>query len=176
MRMRSLRRLRWQLALLVVVYFFAGAASQKLLPGIDEIIPLYGWSLFSKVPNEDSRYVLLILRQRKRTFQPPVSFLNAPETLVTGNRYIGRKVIQRLGRAIERGEADKIKDLPGTVLESWMAESCTGSYPLSVVASSHAAANAAPSAGQFLVLTVELTLDGVPWLGTAPLIVGQKAL
>ncbi|MEP7009472.1 MAG: hypothetical protein ABJC13_04040 [Acidobacteriota bacterium] len=111
MRTQSLRRLRWQLALLVVVYFFAGATSQKLLPGVDEIIPLYGWSLFSKIPNEDSRYVLLILRQRKRNFQPAVPFPHAPETLVIGNRYIGRKVIQRLGRAIEKGEADKVKDL-----------------------------------------------------------------
>src|SRR5882724_1063924 len=72
--------------------------------------------------------------------------------------------------------ADKIKQLPGAVLESWMAESCTGSYPLSVVASSRAGGNAAPLAGQFLVLTVELTLDGAPWLGTAPLVVGQKNL
>jgi hypothetical protein len=120
MRTQPLRRLRWRLALLVVVYFFAGAASQKLLPGVDEIIPLYGWSLFSKVPNEDSRYVLLILRQRKRTFQTPVPFLHAPETLVTGNRFIGRKIIQRLGRAVERGEADKVKDLRQLLEQSYL--------------------------------------------------------
>ena len=85
-------------------------------------------------------------------------------------------------RSIEPGKplaaqlADKIKQLPGAALESWMAESCTGSYPLSVVASSRATGHAAPSAGQLLVLTVELTLDGVPWLGTAPLVVGQRNL
>lgn len=120
MRMRFLRRLRWQLILLVVVYFFAGAASQKLLPGIDEIIPLYGWSLFSKVPNEDSRFVLLIHRQKKRNFKPPVPFLHAPETLVTGNRYVGRKVIQRLGRAIEKGQADKVRDLRLLLEQSYL--------------------------------------------------------
>lgn len=120
MRMRFLRRLRWQLTLLVVVYFFAGAASQKLLPGIDEIIPLYGWSLFSKVPNEDSRFVLLIHRQKKRNFKPPVPFLHAPETLVTGNRYVGRKVIQRLGRAIEKGQADKVRDLRLLLEQSYL--------------------------------------------------------
>jgi len=82
-------------------------------------------------------------------------------------------------RSIEAGKplatqlADKIKQLPSAVLDSWMAESCTGSYPLSVVASSRAAGHAAPLAGQFLVLTVELTLDGMPWLGSAPLIVGR---
>jgi len=85
-------------------------------------------------------------------------------------------------RSIEAGQplaaqlADNTKKLPGAVLDSWMAESCTGSYPLSVVASSRATASAAPSARQFLVLTAELTVNGAPWLGTAPLIVGQKSL
>jgi hypothetical protein len=82
-------------------------------------------------------------------------------------------------RSIEAGMpltaqlADRTKQLPGAVLESWMAESCTGSYPLAVVASSRTAGSAALPAGQFLVLTVELTLNGAPWLGSAPLIVGQ---
>ena len=53
-----------------------------------------------------------------------------------------------------------------------MAESCTGSYPLSEVASSRAPGKDAPVNGQFLVLTVELTIDGAPWIGAAPLIVG----
>ena len=70
----------------------------------------------------------------------------------------------------------KIKELPGATLQSWMAESCTGSYPLSVVASSRMAGNAAPANGQFLVLTVELTLNGAPWIGAAPLMVGQQGL
>ena len=78
-------------------------------------------------------------------------------------------------RSVEPGKplgaqlADKMKALPGATLDSWMAESCTGSYPLSVVASSRAPGSAAPSSGQFLVLTVELTLNGAPWLGSAPL-------
>jgi hypothetical protein len=111
MRASGLRRLRRRLAFLVLVYFFAGAASQKLVPGVDEIIPFYGWSLFSKVPNEDSRYALLVHRCKRRILEPPVSFLHAPGTIVIGNRYIGRKVIQRLGRAVERGEAAQAEDL-----------------------------------------------------------------
>ena len=111
MRAPELRQLRRRLALVVLVYFFAGAASQKLIPGVDEIIPFYGWSLFSKVPNVDSRYVLLIHRHKRRILEPPVSFLQAPDTIVTGNRYVGRKVIQRLGRAVERGETAKAADL-----------------------------------------------------------------
>jgi hypothetical protein len=111
MRAPALRQLRRRLACLVLVYFFAGAASQKLVPGVDEIIPFYGWSLFSKVPNEDSRYELLVHRHKRRLLEPPVSFLHAPDTIVTGNRYIGRKVIQRLGRAVERGEAAQVEDL-----------------------------------------------------------------
>ncbi|HXU44018.1 MAG TPA: hypothetical protein VN783_00715 [Thermoanaerobaculia bacterium] len=107
----ALRRLRRRLAVLVLVYCFAGAASQKLLPGVDEIIPFYGWSLFSKVPNEDSRYTLLVHRRNKKAVEPPVSFLHAPDTIVTGNRYVGRKVIQRLGRAVERHQAAEVEDL-----------------------------------------------------------------
>ena len=83
-------------------------------------------------------------------------------------------------RSIEAGKpiaaqlAAKMKELPGATLTSWIAESCTGSYPLSAVASSRAPAKDAPVNGQFLVLTVELTLDGAPWIGAAPLIVGAR--
>lgn len=61
--------------------------------------------------------------------------------------------------------AAKIKELPGATLTNWMAESCTGSYPLSVI-------KEAPVSGQFLVLTVELTIDGAPWIGAVPLVAG----
>ncbi len=103
----SLRTLRRRLVLIVVVYFFAGTASQKLVPGVDEIFPFFGWSLFSKVPNEGGRYWIVIDRHDGRPLAPPVSFLQAPETLVTGNRFIARKVIQRLGRAIDAGDAEE---------------------------------------------------------------------
>jgi hypothetical protein len=121
MRAPELRRLRRRLALLVLVYCFAGAASQKLVPGVDEIIPFYGWSLFSKVPNEDSRYALLVHRHKKRILKPPVSFLRAPDTIVTGNRYVGRKVIQRLGRAVELGEAARAEDLRRLLEQSYLS-------------------------------------------------------
>jgi len=78
------------------------------------------------------------------------------------------------GTPIAAQLAARLSELPGATLTSWMAESCVGSYPLSVVASSRAAGAAVPSDGQFLVLTVELSLDGTPWLGAAPLIVGQR--
>lgn len=120
MRVSALRRLRRRLAFLVVVYFFAGAASQKLLPGVDEIIPFYGWSLFSKVPNEGSQYVLLIHRQKRQIFEPPVSFLHAPDTTVFGNRYVGRKVIQRFGRAIERRQMDEVESLRRLLERSYL--------------------------------------------------------
>lgn len=105
-----LRRLRRGLALLVVVYFFAGGASQKLIPGVDEVLPFYGWSLFSKVPNDDSRYVLLVRRHEGRLLDPPVPFMQAPPEIVAGNRYIGRKVIQRLGRAVDDGDEARVAE------------------------------------------------------------------
>ncbi len=67
-----------------------------------------------------------------------------------------------------------LKPLPGATLSSWMAESCVGSYPLQVVASSRAGDNAFAK-GEFVVATVELSLNGAPWIGAAPAIVGQPA-
>jgi hypothetical protein len=57
-------------------------------------------------------------------------------------------------------------------LTSFMAESSIGSYPLEVVASSRAPDKETPAAGTFLVLSVELAIDGVPWVGAAPAFVG----
>ncbi|HEX5760338.1 MAG TPA: hypothetical protein VF121_14210 [Thermoanaerobaculia bacterium] len=111
MRPTPLRRLRRRLILTVIVYCFAGAASQKLVPGVDEIFPFFGWSLFSKVPNLDSRYWIVIDRHDGRPVEPPVPFLHAPDSIVTGNRYIARKVIQRLGRSHDAGEAAEVERL-----------------------------------------------------------------
>jgi hypothetical protein len=77
------------------------------------------------------------------------------------------------GKPIGAQLAVKLKELPGASLISWLAESCTGSYPLSAVASSRSPSKDVPMNDQYLVLTVELTLDGVRWIGAAPLIVGR---
>jgi hypothetical protein len=69
--------------------------------------------------------------------------------------------------------AARIKELPGAALKSWMAESCIGSYPLSAIASSRTR-DGAVIRGQFLVLTVELIVDGAPWIGATPLLVGWQ--
>jgi len=80
--------------------------------------------------------------------------------------------LARVASSIESGKpldaqlAAHLKALPGATLRRAMAESCTGSYPL-------AAITAAPAAGSFLVLTVELSVGGIPWLGAAPAFVGK---
>ena len=43
--------------------------------------------------------------------EPPVPFLQATGAIVAGNRYVGRKVIQRLGGAVERGEDARGEEL-----------------------------------------------------------------
>lgn len=61
--------------------------------------------------------------------------------------------------------------LPGASLDNWMAEACVGSYPLQALAAS---GNRAPQTpGDVSVLTLSLTVDGVPWLGAAPIFAGQ---
>ncbi|MEJ2086333.1 MAG: hypothetical protein P8Y44_11745 [Acidobacteriota bacterium] len=105
----SLRLLRDRLILLLILYFVAGNVSQKLIPGVDEIFPFFGWSLFSSVPNEDQRFTILIEEHNGQVLEPPVLFLQAPDTIVTGNRYVGRKVIDKMGRAKKRERGRKVK-------------------------------------------------------------------
>jgi|SRR5829696_6648405 len=96
----------------------------------------------------------------------------------------GRRAITRadawLDEAVRCFKADKplgsqiitrLKDLRGAELKSWMAESCVGSYPLEVIASSATSDKGAPD-GSFLVLSLDLTVNGVPWIGAAPAFVG----
>jgi Creatinase/Prolidase N-terminal domain len=70
------------------------------------------------------------------------------------------------GKPFDAQLAGHLKQLPGASLRMAMAESSIGSYPLAVMTD-------APRAGGFLVLTVELSLDGIPWLGAAPTFVRQ---
>jgi hypothetical protein len=75
------------------------------------------------------------------------------------------------GKPLSAQLAAQLQRLSGASLRSFMAESCVGSYPLEVIATS-----GAPTDGAFTVLTVELAIDGVPWLGAAPAFVGGERL
>jgi Creatinase/Prolidase N-terminal domain len=62
----------------------------------------------------------------------------------------------------------RIGELPGASINNWMAESPVGSYPLQAIASSRAPERDGVAAGGFFVLTLELVVEGMPWLGAAP--------
>jgi Creatinase/Prolidase N-terminal domain len=64
--------------------------------------------------------------------------------------------------------AARIGELPGATLVSFMAESSIGSYPLEVIASSRGTNKDSLTGGTFLVLTIELELDALRWLGAGP--------
>jgi hypothetical protein len=57
------------------------------------------------------------------------------------------------------------------IQRGWMAESCRGSYPLEVVDSSRSPGRDGEIPGTYLVLSIDLTVDNVPWLGAAPFFV-----
>ena len=80
------------------------------------------------------------------------------------------------GQPLAAQLAARVEALGGATLKGWMAEGCLGSYPLAAIASSRSPASDALIDGSFLVLTVELELDGGGWIGSAPLFVGRPAL
>jgi hypothetical protein len=61
--------------------------------------------------------------------------------------------------------------LNGATPANWMAESCIGTYPLQAIDSLRQSGVSVVDPGDFLVLTVELTIHGTPWVGAAPVIV-----
>jgi hypothetical protein len=67
--------------------------------------------------------------------------------------------------------AARVNALAGAQLRGWMAESCIGSYPLQAVAGSAGPDGRPP--GDFLVLTVDLTIEGRPWIGAMPVVVAR---
>jgi Creatinase/Prolidase N-terminal domain len=75
------------------------------------------------------------------------------------------------GRSIREQIAARIHELPGAAFGNWMAESPIGSYPLQAVASSRALERDGVPVGSFMVLTIELAIDGLRWLGAAPVFV-----
>jgi hypothetical protein len=77
------------------------------------------------------------------------------------------------GKPLAEQIAARVVALPGAELKNWLAESCLGSYPLAAIASSQSKNEIVLADGSFLVLTVELALDGAYWIGAAPCIIGR---
>jgi hypothetical protein len=73
--------------------------------------------------------------------------------------------------ALAEALAARTRELAGARLMRFMAEGSIGSYPLEVIASSHDSRSNPSGDRDFLVLTVELAVDGFPWLGAAPALV-----
>ena len=78
------------------------------------------------------------------------------------------------GKLLATQLAAQLQRLPGADLKRFMAESCVGSYPLEVIAGLGTVGQVVPVSGAFLVLTVELAIDGASWLGAAPAFVGGR--
>ena len=79
------------------------------------------------------------------------------------------------GKPISGQLAAYVEALSDATLEFWMVEGCVGSYPLSVIASSRMSGRDAPIEDGFFVLTIGLLLRGGHWIGTAPVMVTDRA-
>jgi hypothetical protein len=75
----------------------------------------------------------------------------------------------RADRPLDAQVAETMEMLPGAALKKFMAEGTVGTYPLEVIDSSRSPSRHAQTVGACLVLSVDLTVDGVPWLGAAPM-------
>jgi hypothetical protein len=96
------------------------------------------------------------------------------DAVTRGDTWLGGVVASLdAGKPLATQIAACVGSLPGAVLKSWLAESSIGSYPLQAIADGAAPETVPLAAGSFLVLTIELAIDGVPWLGAAPAFVRE---
>jgi Creatinase/Prolidase N-terminal domain len=106
--------------------------------------------------------------RRTRTYSRNQSIIGADawlEDLIDG---------MQVGQSLAEQISTRVAALRGARLESWMAESSIGGYPLSPIASSRGPKRDVP-AGRFFVLTIALSLEQGPWLGAAPFIAGEPS-
>jgi hypothetical protein len=108
--------------------------------------------------------------RRTRTFARDVA---GRRSLARADAWFERLVSSiAAGPSIDAQIRAQIDALPGATLHGWMAESSIGSYPLQAIASSRTPDPNGVPAGGFMVLSVELAIDEISWLGAAPVLVG----
>src|SRR5262249_6683622 len=90
--------------------------------------------------------------------------------MTLANRWLEEQgpIIIGAGRQLDSQVAERLEMIPGAVLKRFMAEGTIGTYPLQVVESSRSPGRHAQPVGACLVLSIDLSVDDVPWLGAAP--------
>jgi Creatinase/Prolidase N-terminal domain len=106
--------------------------------------------------------------RRTRTYAKDQSVIDADAWFkeLIGGMQVGQSLAEQISAHLAA--------LRGARVESWIAESGIGSYPLSPVASSESPESDV-AAAQFFVLTIALSLEHGPWIGAAPFIAGEAS-
>ncbi len=103
-----MRRLRQQQRL--AAGFLAACVVIGLLGGLTkrrEIFPLYSWFLFSLVPTHTVAFDVLIHAAGERTYEPPISYRLAVDSVRNPHSIVSYRAVQDLGRAVEAGDDDE---------------------------------------------------------------------
>lgn len=108
-RLRQQQRLAAGFLALCVAVGLLGALTKRR-----EIFPLYSWFLFSLVPTHTVTFDVLVREAGGRTYDPPVSYRRAADSVRNPHSIVTYRAVQDLGRAVETGEADEAARLRRT--------------------------------------------------------------
>ena len=109
-RMRLYRFHKFWIGCVLLAYLVLGATF-RLTRTNGEVFPFFSWTLFIYVPGDTSEYAVELIEQGGRRFDPPRP-LHAARGLVPGaGNVTAQVVVQRMGRAAERGDATALAEL-----------------------------------------------------------------
>ena len=87
--------------------FLIGIGSQLLIKR--EIFPIFSWFLFSRTPNQETHFKIVIYKHNNQTLNPPISFHQAPQSIAQSGVISATFVIDKLGNSYLQGKQEDIK-------------------------------------------------------------------
>ena len=101
---RNLTLTNWALLAAAVAYVGI-VVERERVHGRGEVFPFAPWSLFTLVPNQTRDYSLKIEAVDGRELAKPIYYEEAGQYFSWSSKHAPRMAIQRLGKALERGDA-----------------------------------------------------------------------
>ena len=107
--MQAYRRVKALVAVVLCGYAVAAVVLKASLRHEAEVFPVFAWSVFTTVPAENAEYALRILAVAGDALDPPRFYEEVPSFFPESQRVEVFWIAQRLGRALDSGDVERIR-------------------------------------------------------------------
>lgn len=114
----KLNRLKLWFGLLLSSYFLIGIGSHFLLHR--EVFPIFSWFLFSRTPNQVTRFTIIIFKHNDNILDPPVLFNEAPQSIASSRDINANITINNFGFAYVQNHRERIDEKQKLVEDAYL--------------------------------------------------------